>query len=64
MNNRFVKVVAAGLVVPVFLEHKPHLDVSVAVSEPLPTMPFNMVSTATAVVMPSLLSDWMLKDFE
>ena len=64
MNNKFVKAVAVGLVVPVFLEHKEHLDVSIASTEPLPTMPFNLMSTATASVVPSLRSEWMLKDFE
>jgi hypothetical protein len=60
MNFRFVKkATAAMLVGPVFLDHKPHLDIAYVISEPQPTMPFNLVSTATANnLLPSHFMDW------
>jgi len=53
----FVKAVALGLVVPVFLEHRPHLDVALFAGEPVATMPFNLMSTVTANIMPPLFGD-------
>lgn len=64
-KHPFMKAVAVGLVVPVFLEHKPHIDIAYAVTETLPLSPFNVVSTATAGALLSLWSEWkVLRDFE
>ncbi len=55
----FIRAVAVGLVVPVFLEHRPHLDMAYVVGEPLPSNPFVLVSTATVTTTPSLFNDYL-----
>jgi len=45
---------AAVLIVPVCVDHRPHLEVAPFAGEPVPTMPFNAISKVTAnIVLPS-----------